>query len=610
MEQRKNSAKKYLCISLVLLLICSIASYAVETNMGTTKVHEVKFVASSGVALAGSLYVPENATQETPAPGIVVCHGMYCDRVLMDAYYTELSHRGYVVLAYDMPSHGSSELVPNIRSATPSAYEAVKFVSNLPYVDSEKVGITGHSLGGSAVSTAVTLDNANGTNYVSAALINSTNPTYTSDAKAAKWSDIYGSRAVGLIASQRDEMGFSSIGGSKTYIKSDYAQSFLHFGKDPAGLEYRENDTYYYEEVNGEQGMRVVYTDGLYLSHGLTTIDPTAVANCIQFFEDTLGAPNPVPANKQVWGIKKLASALGCVGLIMFLISFTTLMLFTPAFSSLRQDEIVQPRELKPADKKWFWTLLLACPTFSVLLYLPLMRNANARVYARQLWSQSDSFAMGLWTMVGALFMLGLMVFIYFMDWKKQGVDLRERGIRLSWKQLGKTVVLAVLSVFATYLVLFVARYFFHIDFRIFKTRILPFSPEKLVKGFFPYGIMFIIGFVASAVANNCFNYKLKGSGPKAERRNLILCCVMSAMPSIILVGTMYGYLFLTGDILYTGDGDTSYISWMVPMLVSMPTSIVIGRKLYQLTKNPYLPGIISGIMMTLMKCMQTLTWV
>ncbi len=610
MESRKKSAKKFLCIALVMLIVCGMMSMAVETHMGKTKMHEVKFVASSGVALAGSLYVPENATKDTPAPGIVVCHGMYCERALMEAYYTELARRGYVVLAYDMPSHGASELVPNIGSATVSSYDAVKFVANLPYVDKDKVGITGHSLGGSATSTAVTLDNANGTNYVKAALINSTNPTYTPNAKEVKWGDVYGARPIGLIASHRDEMGFNSIGGSKNYIDSDYAQSFLHFGKDPTGLEKRANDTYYYEDMEGGRGMRIVYTDGLYMTHGLTTIDPNAIAACISFFEDVFGAPNPISAGNQIWAIKKVGGIFGCVALIMFLISFTTLMLFTPAFSDLRAEEVVKPRELKPADKKWFWTLLLACPTFSVLIYLPLMSNSNARVYARNIWSQSDSFAMGLWTMVGALFMLALMVFIYFMDWKKQGVDLEERGIRLSWKKLFKTVELALLAVAATYVLIFVTRYFFHIDFRIFKTRILTFSPEKLIKGFFPYGLMFITGMVASAVANNCFNYKLKGEGPKAEMKNLLLCCVSSAMPSIILVLSMYGYLFLTGDILYTGDGHTSYISWMVPMIVSMPTTIVIGRKLYQVTKNPYLPGIISGIMMTMMKCMQTLTWV
>lgn len=610
MEKRKESAKKFLCISLILALIGSLLSFAVETHLGKVKIMQVAWVGSDGVTLSGTLYIPENATLENPAPAVAFCHGMFGDRALMDAFYTETSRRGYVTLAYDQPSHGDSELVPNIRSVTTSGYEAAKFLNTLPYVDKTRIGLAGSSLGGATVSNAIAMDLAYGTNYIASGLVMSTNPTYTANAEVSQWSNAYGSKPVGLLLSAKDEQGFSSIGGAKDYVNTPYGQSFLHFGQDPAEVEdTRTSNTYYYEEIDGQEAMRIVYTDGLGLSHSLITMDPKGVSYVLEFFDKTLGEPIQINAGNQVWMIKKLGSIMGCVAIIMFLISFATLMLFTPMFSSLRQEEIVKPRQLVAGDRKWFWLLLIACPAFSAIMYLPVMNNCNANVFRREIWSQADSWAMSVWSAVGGLFMLGLMVFIYFMDWKKQGVDLTERGIKLSWKALLKTIALALLTVYATYVMINTFRYFFHIDFRIFKTRFLTFSPEKLVKGFFPYGIMYIITFVASSVANNCFNYKLKGSGPKAERKNLALCCFMGALPSLFLVGTLYGCMFLTGYLLYPNGSDASFISWMVPMILSMPTSIIIGRKLYQLTKNPYLPGIISGIMMTLMRCMQTLTW-
>lgn len=159
MKKRKQSAIKLLLISLAIMAVCSLIALAMESNLGKTKIQTVEWVASDGTALAGTLYVPQNATIDTPAPGIVLCHGMYCERTLLDAYYTELSRRGYVVLAYDQPSHGLSETVRSVATITTSGYEAVTFMRTLPYVDLDSIGISGHSHGGSSTNNACAAGN-------------------------------------------------------------------------------------------------------------------------------------------------------------------------------------------------------------------------------------------------------------------------------------------------------------------------------------------------------------------------------------------------------------------------------------------------------------------
>lgn len=55
------------------------------------------------------LYVPENATADTPAPAVLLLHGYQNDHETCGAYAIELARRGVVVLALDEYGHGTSE---------------------------------------------------------------------------------------------------------------------------------------------------------------------------------------------------------------------------------------------------------------------------------------------------------------------------------------------------------------------------------------------------------------------------------------------------------------------------------------------------------------------
>ena len=50
-------------------------------------------------------------------------------------------------------------------------------------------------------------------------------------------------------------------------------------------------------------------------------------------------------------------------------------------------------------------------------------------------------------------------------------------------------------------------------------------------------------------------------------------------------------------------------VVWLFPMLVVLPVAAIISRKIYRATNNPYLPGIILGIIVTMISCSNTLTW-
>lgn len=263
MENRKKQAKKWCCIAIVCMLISMIGASMIQSNGGNVTVKEIKWETTQGFEMSGLLFLPKQAGPEQKAPGIVTSHGMFNNKEMQDANYIELARRGYVVLAQDMPSHGNSDNVGDVGTILTGLYESVKYLATLNCVDTEQIGITGHSLGGMSSNVAITLDNMAEKPLISAVLLNCADATYVDD--AGDYTDVYGDRTAGIVAAQYDEffMVDTDAAGNQTsprdYVQNKNAQSFLYGGTDPTGLELRQSDTIYYNQEDGTKAARVIY---------------------------------------------------------------------------------------------------------------------------------------------------------------------------------------------------------------------------------------------------------------------------------------------------------------------------------------------------------------
>lgn len=73
MEKLKKLDRRIWVILLSLVLFIggfSTASYS-ETSGGTVKVDRIDFVTDEGYRMSAKLYVPQTATEDSPAPGIL-----------------------------------------------------------------------------------------------------------------------------------------------------------------------------------------------------------------------------------------------------------------------------------------------------------------------------------------------------------------------------------------------------------------------------------------------------------------------------------------------------------------------------------------------------------
>lgn len=605
MEKTKKTAKLILCLSLVLMLLCGIVVNAVQTNGGKVEMRELSFETDSGYVMSAYLFRPENATAETPAPAIVTSHGYLNNKEMTDANYVELARRGFVVLAIDQPDHGDSDVTPDFFILAPDGvYQGALALSRMPFVDASRIGVTGHSMGSWSVNAAVQMDNLNETPLIASVLIHCNDPLYQDD--AGNFANPYGSRDVGVVSAIYDEFFGTSVSADGQPLSSPYfmetatAQSFLNFGRDPAGCEVREAYTEYREEVDGKDTLRIIYRPPII--HPWSHFSARSESYICDFFTKTLGAPNAIEPTNQVWQWKEAFNFVGVIGFVLFLGAFATLLVFTPTFASLRAAEPVKAMPVKDrSGKLWFWLSLVLGAVFGSLVYLSLVNMGNSMPVA-----QGEAMGLGLWSTACGLFTILSMVVYYFAYGKKNGLDLAERGVKMPLKKLGLSVLLALIVVVVGYAIVFVEDYFFFADFRLWTLAIKAF--ELPILRYLPYVLLFFTYYIAISVATNSFNYNDIGG-----KFNGIICSLFAAAPALVLPWIQYITYYRTNHMMWFQQtmADPNYpmfVLWLFPIVLILFGSTMLSRAIYKNTKNPYIAGIINAIIVGILTITNTCT--
>ncbi len=122
---------------------------------------KISFRNDKGYDLIGVIDKPEG---KGPFPAVINCHGFTGTK---DVHFhpglsRELCKKGFVALRFDFTGNGESEgefSEGNITQEVTDIKKAVDLLSTLDYVDKERIGISGHSMGGAVVTYACTKDN-------------------------------------------------------------------------------------------------------------------------------------------------------------------------------------------------------------------------------------------------------------------------------------------------------------------------------------------------------------------------------------------------------------------------------------------------------------------
>ncbi|MFC2143340.1 alpha/beta hydrolase [Candidatus Aenigmatarchaeota archaeon] len=111
--------------------------------------------------LAGIIHTPDNILENEKIPCIIVSHGLTSNKENKEEWANRFNLSGFAVLLFDFSGHGESD--GKFENMTIKHYEsdlkaAIKYVRSLDYIDPDKIGLTGHSLGGSLSMIAASND--------------------------------------------------------------------------------------------------------------------------------------------------------------------------------------------------------------------------------------------------------------------------------------------------------------------------------------------------------------------------------------------------------------------------------------------------------------------
>ena len=605
--KNKLAAKHWTVIALIICLISMIGTSMVQTSNQKIRIKNMTWESPEGFLLSADLWIPPNATADTPAPAIVTVEGWYNNKEMQDMYNVELSRRGYVVLTLDMHGHGNSESVSSdhLYDGAVGVDAAVQMVATLPYVDTARIGVTGHSSGGTAANMAVAIDNEREVPLIACVL-----------QQAGDWQDDtggdhsgdYGSRSVGIIASEYDDFYFGTYDDAgnmlttpKQFMETDGAKKFLNFNEEPDAGFTAEAAKYYTRNIDGKDAVRVIYRPTCI--HPAVTFSAECAGYAIDFFETTLGAPRPLAASGQVWQWKAVSGTIGLVGFFLFVIFFTLAMLDTEYFGELRAKGEVKGAEVKDkAGKLWFWGAMVLSILFSGASFLFCIKKVYSNT--TNFFGQTGPLTIGVWSLLCGVFSVILMVLSYQLYGKKNGMSLKDSGVLISGKALWRTLLLAGLVVTVAFAVVFFGQYFFKADFRIWILAIKAFEADKVMISL-RYLPFFLVFYVAHSVSMNCFNYNTIGK----EKGNTLILSIANSMSSIILVAAQYICFYATSrQLLGLSEGERIAAIWLIPVAFILFGAALMSRIVYLKTRNPYIAGLISAILVTVISCSNTFT--
>ncbi len=451
--KKKHNARLGLILALVMTCVSLIGAYTVMTDFFSVKVTTTTTTTSSGDTVSLRVYKPDSATAEEKAPAIVFAHGLSTTKECYTQYAIELSRRGYVVVTPDMLNHGGSDITPfETFFMDPGAdgygvYAAVKYMAGLDYVDTDRIGIAGHSMGGNATNISIELDNMSEEPLIDSVFLASSNPTFRD--REGNWTNVYGDRSVGVFYSAYDHVYFSSVDengapvSAQQFLNSSEAKSFVMFGADPAEFEGKKvlpGHTY----TSGDSIRRIYEAKVI---HPYAQGGDKAISAVADFFQDTLEAPNYIIGSAQIANAYQIFSILALFGALAIAVFTAAVLVQTKFFSGLAAEE---GKALRPAPDKmgkiWFWGLTILNCVFAFVSISLIFANGLGYFVIPQLPQQvSNIFA--LWALANGLFMLITSFVSYFLYGKKQGTTLRDWGVAISLKNLLKSILLALISI-------------------------------------------------------------------------------------------------------------------------------------------------------------------
>lgn len=650
----------FLIVCILVIFLSSFIASAIQSNGWSIEVTDLRDAENEGTAISltgeeteingrvvsGILFKPKDATADNPLPAVVLTHGYLNNREMQLQNAIELARRGFVVLTVDREGHGNYENSGEQSAvmATSGLYDSVKYLYNMDYVDKDKIGISGHSMGG--MTTALTLSQDRQLGLVSAGLIQA-------------WDTFMGAGAdvdVGMLKAQDDEFFFTTNEGedgtiSREYLSTQEAKTFIGNaeleGDVVSGAIYVNGQAV--ETTGGQEtegAFRVVYEiSGVHPQNHCSVEGANAVVN---FFYNAFGTPNGyeyISEGNQVWWVKEAFSLIGMIGFFALIFPLVSLLLTTPVFRSLRvakqqvvEETVVvtdetgaeqtmvcqklvwdganiplQPKPLKGVQKNIsYWLAAIGIMLFSGFSIHSICTEYGSKWFPNtQLYPQDTTNWVAMWAVCSALFSLAVILFFWLANtvvnkirYGDNYLEYQENPFAAGKIATGlggllKTFVLALLVLGILMAVLYTNWAIWTVDFRIWTLAVKVFDMGVLLPTIVRYGVFFGIFFIVSALFNETYR-----ASNIPEWASTLINVFFNFFGVLLVIAIQYGEFTSTG-VMWQPDMALGYIV-LFPMVPILAIATVISRRMTAKTGNMWLGAFINTLLFTLITCSNT----
>jgi pimeloyl-ACP methyl ester carboxylesterase len=498
---------------MILILAGGVLAWLTQTA-GGIRIEDIRFKGAKGNTMSALLYIPPNATAQTPAPGILAVHGYINSRETQDGFAIEFARRGYVVLALDQTGHGYSD--PPAFANGFGGPDGLAHLRSLDIVDKNNIGLEGHSMGGWTVLAAAT---AMPNDYKSMVLEgSSTGKPFAADGTPS-WP-----RNVALVFAQYEEFSNLMWGVERARDVTQSPKLWALFSTQGAV----EPGKVYGDIAAGTA--RVLYTPAI--THPAEHISDQAIGYSLDWFAKTLQGGTPRPSDDQIWFRKEIGTLIALIGFVILLIGVFDGLLEAPSFSHLRLPDIADgtmPEHAAAKGGRWTTAFLLTA-LLPALTYYPAFALAGTFVKPSLSLPQGITNQIMVWAIINALIALFLMPFA------------PRRASRAGI--IVPSILIALATIIVGYAALWLADLAFKIDFRFWIVALKLMSARQFLI-FLIYLIPFTAFFVVALHLLHR-NFSTMGTGRGALYLTNILALTLGF---IVLLVLQYGTLWLTGKL-------------------------------------------------------------
>jgi len=665
------------CVSLGLILIASFTAMCFETSGFSVKVSDFTLTREMTLwynegkingkeyvlpvtttddgkehetSYSVTMYVPNSATEENPAPVVFVLPGFTRTKATMSQYCIELSRRGAVVFCHDPGGQGGT--TENSSTGAHGIEYLVQYVYNntddFKFCDKTRFGAMGHSQGGGNVITLAS-DMA-GSSYDESIIKSVYDSGYIKTSAANKFKNLNCNAAMsyayydeGAYRYQSDTTAFEVIG--------------LQFINEVKGAPNNYSTVVYdygYGDIS-KGTYRIIHLENI--NHCFEMYDRVSIANTVDFFSETLDFDSDLGGMNQIWFGKEFSTGIALAAAFTFIIALCGVLMNTPFFATLKNGGKVKAAEgttentddgavksaekveasapmqtvtgSKPvvseavrhktvAHKVIFWSCMILTAIIACLDYIPLANlsieifpTSNlASVYtftfparminAILLWALING-AIGIAIFFGTTALENLYEYVMFKvkgiephyEWSKFA-DIKIRGN--GWKNVVfnvlKSILLAFIMFGAFYFLVQLSYWIFHQDFRFMLISAAPLNARMFVTALEYIPIIFVF-YISNSIRVNC---SIGREGWK-EWKVLLVSALANSLGLAFILLINYVCYFTTGAPYYGNWGASNnevwlFVNMVFGLVVMMFILPIFNRLFYKITGNVWVGAI------------------